>query len=133
MTFHDRVTERAIAALEAAGYVVHRPQPPQIMRSLGESTAATKPKVQGFVWVILFAIIMLAEGIGIAGGGALSDYVRIHVRYTPVGRFVLIPAWTWLTWHLMTRPRDLLGFTWRDALAIAIGFGLAYLAQKYNR
>lgn len=130
MTLRERAMERAIAGLRRSGYVVYR-QP--LLTALDGQVESKPPRVTGYVWVLLFAIIMLVEGIGIGGGGALSDYVRIHVRYTPIGRFTLIPGWIWLTWHLMTRPRTMLGFTWRDALAIAIGFGLAYLAQKYNR
>lgn len=55
-----------------------------------------------------------------------SYFVRV-VRFSLVGRFVILMTWCWLTEHFVLAPRWL-GVepnNWRTAVALGVGFGWA--------
>lgn len=86
------------------------------------------------VWVLLLTAIVLLEGIALgrpADGDTLSEVLKI-ARWDGVGRFVLLPLWTWLSWHWMLRPESSVGLHWADAVAVAVGLVWA-LAETLQR
>jgi hypothetical protein len=95
---------------------------------LSQLTSA-QPIGWGLIWTLVALLIVLLEGIALGrpatAGDTLSDAVRGAVRFDPVGRFVFLPLWCWLTWHWVLRPRAIAGESWRDALAIAVGLAWA--------
>ena len=80
------------------------------------------------VWGGLLALVLLVEAYTLATsarGDTLSEAVRAALLH-PVGRFLFVPLWCWLTWHWFLAPA--VTPTWRDLIVVAIGFALALLA-----
>jgi len=57
-------------------------------------------------WAVLFALIVVWEGIGLRfphdAWPTLSDMLRVVMR-TPVGRWAMFGVWVWLGWHVFIR------------------------------
>ena len=81
------------------------------------------------LWMLLAFVGVLFEGIALGRpelGDTLTESVRL-LRFDPVGRFVVLPLWVWLTWHWILRPSDVAQFTWRDLAVLALGTAIALL------
>lgn len=81
------------------------------------------------VWTLWLVLGALLEGIALGepqNGDTLSEVVRA-VRYDPIGRFVVLPLWVWLTYHWVIKRSGTKLFTWHDAVAIAVGLTIALL------
>jgi hypothetical protein len=81
------------------------------------------------IWALVGVIIIALEFYGLGADQApwtLSATVRL-VRFDPIGRFVLLPLWCWLTLHLLIAPKwaGTHPTGWRDAIALAIGVAWA--------
>lgn len=84
-------------------------------------------------WLLLFVLIALLEGLALRGKGVpLTDALRA-IRFDPIGRFVLIPFFCWMMWHIVLRPEKLEAFTWRDGVAILFGVAWALFETVKRR
>lgn len=85
-------------------------------------------RTSGILWLVVLVATVLLEGyaLGSRNGATLSQLVREQLQH-PVGRYVFYPLWCWLTWHWFLSPSA--AVTWRDAIAIAAGACLAWLAR----
>jgi hypothetical protein len=95
-----------------------------------------EPRAIGWplIWTLLGFALLLLEGIALGSkqtGDTLSEAIRQHVRFDPVGRFLILPLWFWLTWHWVIRVDRFAAFGVRDVLAI--GLGLAYAVLESRR
>jgi membrane protein YdbS with pleckstrin-like domain len=93
-----------------------------------------KQLMEWIFWVVLFTIALTFQLNAVFTGnrwGMLTSSVR-WMRARLWGRLVVLPAWTWLTWHWFIEPKSLgYGVFWDDAIAITIGVALAaYLDYK---
>lgn len=77
------------------------------------------------LWMLLFMALILLEGFALGrpqAGDTLSETVWTYLRDDAVARFVVLPLWTWLTYHWWLQapgaPRSL---GWRDGAALAVG------------
>lgn len=81
------------------------------------------------VWALWATLGAFLEGIALGEpqlGDTMSEVVR-NVVYDPLGRFVMLPLWAWLTYHWMLKPPGESLFDWRDVVALAMGLGFAVL------
>jgi hypothetical protein len=87
------------------------------------------------IWMLLFMLLILAEGIAIGQkqpGVTLSEVIRHYVRFDPVGRPIFLTLWCWLTYHWILRPSWNVTIGWRDL--IALGLGIAWSVwEAYRR
>lgn len=84
------------------------------------------------IWTLLAFAFVLLEGVALGepqAGDTLSETIRTYLRFSPIGRFVFLPVWCWLTWHLAIRPESISSFTWRDAIFLIIGLVWASLPR----
>ena len=76
------------------------------------------------VWLVMFILVMMYEAYTLPAGqhDTLSETVRDTLRYTN-WRFLLLPLWTWLSWHwFILGPNQSVAPTWKaDGIAVAIG------------
>lgn len=75
----------------------------------------------GIVWAFVGFLIIAIECYALGSGHSeytLSHFLRL-IRFDPIGRFVLIVLWIWLTFHVFFNPRWL-GTSpgWRDLLVV---------------
>ncbi len=81
-----------------------------------------------FAWALLFFAIVAVECFALGTGHAeytLSYTVRL-VRFDPIGRFVVLILWSWLTVHFVIAPKWVGTHPeWRNLLAVAIGLSIA--------
>lgn len=75
-------------------------------------------------WVVVAVLAALVEGYALGGRttATLSSVVREQLE-TGLGRALLVPFWTWLSWHWFLAPT--MRPTWRDLVAIGVGLVLA--------
>jgi hypothetical protein len=129
---NDQIAERLYV-------LAMRLRPKAVLRgtAVGVMPVVDPPKAQirwGLLWSLVGMLILLLEGVAVgskAPGDTLSESMRDVVRFDLVGRFVLVPAWSWLTWHWIMRPQSMLGISWRDF--VAVGIGVAYAAWETFR
>lgn len=84
---------------------------------------------QVLVWSALIFIAVIFQLQAVARGdrwGQLTSSVR-WLRARLVGRLVLFPFFTWLTWHWFLEPVALIGSWWPDLAAIGVGVVFALL------
>jgi hypothetical protein len=61
----------------------------------------------GMVWMFVGLLMTVIEGytLGLNNSAAtLSANMRM-VRFDPIGRFILLPLWCWLTLHWIMAPQ----------------------------
>ena len=84
----------------------------------------------GLFWSLIGMLIVAAECYALGSGRTdltLSHAMRA-VRFDPIGRFVLLPLWVWLTVHWLIAPQWLGSRPdWRSVVAVLIGFVWAIL------
>jgi hypothetical protein len=80
------------------------------------------------LWAFLFFILVVVEGIALGSGHSeytLSYTVRL-VRFDPIGRFIFLPLWCWLTVHFLIAPKWVgTRFDWRNLVGLLLGLMLA--------
>jgi hypothetical protein len=70
-------------------------------------------------WIALGVTALVLQGWGIATGrGMLTHRIR-RLRATLAGELVLLPLWTWLTWHWFLQPEG--SGHWVADVAAALG------------
>lgn len=76
------------------------------------------------LWMLVFMGVALIEGIALGTGHSeytLSYSVRA-LRFDPVGRFVFLPLWWWLTVHFVLAPKWIgVRPEWRGYLGLSLG------------
>lgn len=85
-----------------------------------------------FIWVLLALLVVFFEGVALgrpARGDSLSEMVWL-VRDNPIGRFVFLPLWCWLTYHLVLKTPKSGALGWEDMTAIAAGLAWAFLETR---
>jgi hypothetical protein len=82
------------------------------------------PLLWALVGLLIVALECYTLGLG-KSAATLSATMRM-IRFDPVGRWILLPLWSWLTMHWIVNPRWL-GVTpgWRDAVGLSIGLAIA--------
>lgn len=84
------------------------------------------------IWFLVCVVVVLLEGVALGrpeAGDTLSEIVRTF-RFDGAGRVVLLPLWSWLTWHWIMRPASMPMFSWRDGVAITVGLAWALLESR---
>jgi hypothetical protein len=80
------------------------------------------------LWALIGLALLLLEGYALGRnepGLTLSALMRL-IRFNTVGRFILLPLWTWLTMHWIMAPQWLgTKPDWRSLVSIAIGLAWA--------
>lgn len=80
------------------------------------------------VWALVIVLLVAIECVALGTGHSeytFSYTVRL-VRFDPVGRFVVLPLWCWLSVHFVIAPRWVGTHPeWRNWLGLAIGVALA--------
>lgn len=82
-------------------------------------------------WLVLGVIALSFQLYSVFTGtrwGMLTSSVR-WLRARLWGRLIVLPAWTWLTWHWLIEPRALGTRLWDDLVAIALGIVIACYAD----
>jgi hypothetical protein len=82
----------------------------------------------GMVWMFVGLLMTVIEGytLGLNNSAAtLSANMRM-VRFDPIGRFILLPLWCWLTLHWIMAPQWLgVRPDWRSLVALGVGLAWA--------
>ena len=83
------------------------------------------------LWYALLALALFFEGYALGRpvrGDTISESIWL-VRDHALGRFLVLPLWCWLTYHLVLKGRGpALGY--QDVVAIAIGLAWAYAEAR---
>ena len=82
----------------------------------------------GLVWALFGLAIVAVEcyTLGLGQSAATLSATMRMIRFDPIGRFVLLPLWVWLTAHWILAPRWLgVRPDWRSLVALAIGIAWA--------
>jgi hypothetical protein len=85
-----------------------------------------------FVWSLVALLIVFLEGVALGRperGDSLSEAIWL-IRYDPVGRFVLLPLWCWLTCHFVLKRAGAKPFGTGDVIGIAVGIAWAVLESR---
>lgn len=93
--------------------------------------AVTLSITGAIVWGIWLAYFVAAEFymLGTPGGTPFTHVART-MRFDVLGRFLVVPALTWVYWHIVLRPHDHDAFTGADLIALAVGAGIACVTGK---
>jgi len=79
----------------------------------------------GFLWALVGLGIVALEcyTLGLNQSAATLSATMRMIRFDPVGRFVLLPLWCWLSLHWILAPQWLgVRPDWRSLVALAVGF-----------
>jgi len=82
---------------------------------------------QVVVWIALIVVALAFQLQAVARGdhwGMLTSSTR-WLRVRLWGRVILLPAFTWLTWHWFIEPPGMTRMFYDDLLAILVGLLLA--------
>jgi len=88
----------------------------------------------GFLWALVGLVIVALEcyTLGLNQSAATLSSTMRMIRFDPVGRFILLPLWCWLSLHWIVAPQWLgTRPDWRSF--IAIGVGLAWALWESRR
>ena len=88
----------------------------------------------GFYWALVGMLMLGLEGytLGLHETAATLSANMRAVRFDPIGRFILLPLWCWLTVHWILAPKWLGARPdWRSL--VAIGVGLAWATWESRR
>ena len=90
--------------------------------------------MEWIVWLVLGVIAVTFQLYSALTGnkwGMLTSSIR-WLRVRLWGRLIVLPAWTWLTWHWFLEPRALSTVLWPDIIAILVGVGAAIFTDYYD-
>lgn len=89
-----------------------------------------------FIWALFGIGIVAVEcyTLGMNQSAATLSATMRMIRFDPIGRFVLLPLWCWLTLHWLIAPKWLgVRPDWRSLVAIGVGLVWAVLETARHR